>query len=59
MLSVVDLVLPYDGAAIGPDLDPGQGVPVDVVPLDQSPAVSEYVHTPLVSVEYSVSPGGR
>ena len=59
VLPVVDLVLPYDRTAVGPDLDPGEGVPVDVVALDQSPPVSEYVHAPLVTVEYSISPGGR
>ena len=58
MLAVVDLVLPYDRAAVCSDLDAGQGVSVDVVALDQSPTVSEYVHATLVSVEYSVSPGG-
>jgi len=45
-VTVVDLVLPYDGAAVGADLDAGQCVPVDVVALDQSPAVPEDVYAP-------------
>lgn len=56
MLSVVDLVVPYDGAAVGSDLDPRQGVTVDVVTLYQTPPVSKYVHSSLVTVEYSISP---
>lgn len=55
VLSVVDLVVPYDGAAVGSDLDAGQGVAVNVVALYQAPAVAEDVHAALVAVEYGVS----
>lgn len=33
MLSIVDFVMPYNGAAVGSDLDSSQGVTVDVVTL--------------------------
>lgn len=56
MLSVVDLVVPYNGAAVGSDLDSRQGVTIDIVTLYQTPSISKYVHPSLVTVEYSVSP---
>lgn len=59
VLPVVDLVVPYDGAAVGSDLDAGQGVAVDVVALYQAPAVPEDVHAALVAVEYGVSAGRK
>lgn len=55
VLPVVDLVVPYDGAAVGSDLDAGQGVAVNVIALYQAPAVTEDVHAALVAVKYSVS----
>lgn len=51
--------MPYDGAAVGSDLDAGQGVAVDVVALYQAPAVPEDVHAALVAVEYGVSAGRK
>lgn len=57
MLSIVDLVVPYNGAAVGSDLDSRQGVTIDIVTLYQTPSISEYVHPSLVTVEYSISPG--
>lgn len=57
VLSVVDLVVPYDWAAVGSDLDSRQGVPIDVITLYQTPPISKYVHPSLVSIEYSISPG--
>ena len=59
MLPVVDLVVPDDGAAVGADLDPCQGVAVDVVALDEAPAVTEDVDSPLVAVVDGVAPAGR
>lgn len=59
MLSIVDLVVPYNGAAVGSDLDSRQGVTVDIVTLYQTPAISKYVHPALVTVEYSISPGHK
>lgn len=56
MLSVVDLVVSYDGAAVCPDLDPCQGVTVDIIPLNEASAVTEYVNATLVTVEDGVSP---
>ena len=56
MLSVVDLVVPDDRAAVCPDLDPCQRVAVDVVPLDEASAVAEYVHAPLVAIINGVAP---
>lgn len=57
MLSIVDLVVPYNGAAVGSNLDSRQGVTIDIVTLYQTPSISKYVHPSLVTVEYSVSPG--
>lgn len=57
MLSIVDLVVPYNRAAVGSDLDSRQGVTVDIVTLYQTPPISKYVHPSLVTIEYSVSPG--
>lgn len=57
MLSIVDLVVPYNGAAVGSDLDSRQGVTIDIVTLYQTPSISKYVHPSLVTVEYCVSPG--
>lgn len=56
MLTVVDLVVPYNGAAVGSDLDSRQGVTIDIVTLYQTPSISKYVHPSLVTVEYSISP---
>lgn len=56
VLSIVDLVVPYNGATVGSDLDSRQGITVDIVTLYQTPPVPEYVHPSLVTVEYSVSP---
>lgn len=56
MLSIVDLVVPYDGAAVGSDLDSRQGVTIDVVTLYQTSSISKYVHASLVTVENSISP---
>lgn len=56
MLSVVDLVVSYDRAAVCPDLDPCQGVTVDIIPLNEASAVTEYVNATLVTVEDGVAP---
>lgn len=56
MLSIMDLVMPYNGAAVGSNLDPRQGVTVDVVTFYQTPPISKYVHPSLVTIEYSISP---
>lgn len=56
MLSVVDLVVSYDGAAVRPDLDPCQGVTVDIIPLDEASPITEYVNSALVTVEDGVAP---
>lgn len=55
VLPVVDLVVPYDGAAVGSDLDACQRVAVNVVALYQAPAVAEDVHAALVAVEDGVA----
>lgn len=47
--------MPYDGAAVGSDLDARQRVAVNVVALYQAPAVAEDVHATLVAVEDGVS----
>lgn len=47
--------MPYNRAAVGSDLDAGQGIAVNVVALYQAPAVAEDVHAALVAVEYGVS----
>lgn len=57
MLSIVDLVVSYNGAAVGSDLNSRQGVTIDIVTLYQTPSISKYVHPSLVTVEYSISPG--
>lgn len=57
VLPVVDLVVPYNGAAVGSDLDSRQGVTVDIVTLYQTPPISKYVHSSLVTIKYGVSPG--
>lgn len=59
MLPVVDLVVPYNGAAVGSDLDSRQGIAIDIVTLYQTPSISENVHPSLVTVEYSISPGNK
>lgn len=59
MLSIVDLVMPYNRAAVGSDLDSRQGVTIDIVTLYQTPPISKYVHASLVTVEYSVSTGKK
>lgn len=57
MLSIMDLVVPYNGAAISSDLDSRQGITIDIVILYQTPTVTKYVHSSLVTIEYSVSAG--
>lgn len=59
MLSIMDLVVPYNGAAISSDLDSRQGITIDIIILYQSPTIAKYVHSSLVAVEYSVSTGYR
>lgn len=59
MLPIVDLVVPYDGAAVGSDLDSRQGVTIDVVTLYQTSSISKYVHASLVTVENSISPRNK
>lgn len=59
VLSIVDLVMPYNRAAVGSDLNTRQGIAIDVITLYQTPSISEYVHTSLVTIEYGVSTGGK
>lgn len=47
--------MPYDGAAVGSDLDARQGVAINVVALYQAPAVTKDVHAALVAIEYGIS----
>lgn len=56
VLSIVNLVVPYNGATVGSDLDSRQGITVDIVTLYQTPSISKYVHPSLVTIEYSISP---
>ena len=56
MLSIMDFIVPYNGAAVGSDLDSSQGVTIDVITLYQTSPVSKYVHSSLVTVVNSVSP---
>lgn len=56
VLSIVDLVVPYNRAAVGSDLDPRQGVTIDIVILYQTPTITKYVHPSLVTIEYGISP---
>lgn len=51
----MDLVVPYNRAAVGSDLDSSQGVTVDVVTFYQTSPISKYVHPSLVTVENSIS----
>lgn len=56
MLAVVDLVVPDNRAAVCPDLNPCQGVPIDVVPFDEASAITENINTPLVAIKNGVAP---
>jgi hypothetical protein len=57
MLSVVDLVVAYNWAAIGSNLDSSQSVAMDIIPLDQATPITKYVHAPLVTVKDCIAPG--
>lgn len=57
MLPIVDFVLSDDRAAVGPDLDPCQGVAMDVVPFDEAPPISKYVNATLITIIDGISPG--
>lgn len=59
MLTIMDLVVPHDGAAVGSDLDSRQGVTIDVITFYQTPPISKYVDPSLVTIEYSISPGNK
>lgn len=56
VLPVVDLVVPDYGTAICPDLDPCQGVAIDVVSFDETSAVAKNINAALVAVENGVAP---
>ena len=56
MLSIVDLVVPNDGAAVCPDLNASQGIAIDVVAFYKTPSIAKYVNTALVPVEDGVAP---
>ncbi len=59
MLSIVDLVVSHNGAAVGSDLDSRQGVTIDVITLYQTSSISKYVDPSLVTIKYSISPGNK
>lgn len=56
MLAIVDLVVSHYGTAVCPDLDPRQGVAIDVVSFDETSAVAENINASLVAVENGVAP---
>jgi len=53
---MVDLVVSDDGVAAGPYLNAGQCIPVDVIVLNQAPALSKYVDAALMSIVDLVLP---
>lgn len=56
MLTVVDLIVSDNRAAICPDLYPSQGISIDVVSFNETSAITKNIHSTLVAIEYSISP---
>lgn len=56
VLAIVDLVVSDNGTTIRPDLDPCQGVAVDVISFDEASAVAKYINAALVAVKNGVAP---
>lgn len=59
VLAIVDLVVSDYGTAVCPDLDPCQGVAIDVVSFDETSTVAENINATLVAVENGVAPTSR
>lgn len=55
MLSIMDLVVADDGAAVGPDLDARQGIAVYIIAFNETPSITKYVYTALVAIEDGIS----
>lgn len=56
MLAVVDLVVSDNGTTVCPDLDPCQGVAVDVISFDEASAVTKNINATLVAVKNGIAP---
>ena len=56
MLSIVDLVVSDDRAAVRPDLDSCQGVTVDVVSFNETSAITKNINATLVAIENGIAP---
>lgn len=56
MLSIVDLVVSDDRAAVRPDLNSCQGVTVDVVSFNEASAVTKNINATLVAIENGIAP---
>lgn len=52
----MDLVVPDNRTAICPDLDPCQGVAVDVVSFNETSAITKNINTTLVAIKNGIAP---
>lgn len=56
VLAIVDLVVSDDRAAVRPNLNSCQGITVDVVPFNETSAITENIHSTLVTIKDGVAP---
>lgn len=56
MLAIVDLVVSDDRTAVRPDLNPCQGITVDVVPFNEASAITKNIHSTLVTIKNGIAP---
>lgn len=56
MLAIVDLVVSDDRTAVCPDLNPCQGITVDVVPFDEASAITKNIYSTLVAIKNGIAP---
>lgn len=56
MLTIMDLVVSDNRAAVCPDLDSCQSISVDVVSFDEASAITENVNSTLVTIKNGIAP---
>lgn len=55
----MDLIVSDYRTAVGSDLNTSQGVSINIIALYETSAITKYVNAPLVSIEDSITPGGK
>lgn len=59
MLSIVNLVMSDYRTAVGSDLNTSESISINIIALYQTSAIPKYVNATLVSIKYSITPGGK